>query len=515
MPNKKNSLTRKLFKSGSLLLVGLALELGISFFAKVLMAQLLGAPDYGIATIGITALSFASTILLFGMNTGVGRYLPRFDDPADRKGILVSAFQVTFGMAVGASALLFVFADAVATHVLGTPEATKVLRIAAIGIPFATLLKLSVGTIQGLKLSLPKVLIRNIGQPIVRFVLIAVALVLGLGSQGILGAYTLTFALAGIAGTYYVFSATDITADVQARMRRKELVAFSAPLMLTATMIMVLSYFDIFLLSYFRTSSEVGTYNVIYPLSELLTATLSAFSFIAMPILSELHGAGDSSEMQRMYKLVTKWIFVLTLPLALVMILFPSATIRLTFGAEYASAGLPLTVLAVGFFTHAIAGPNVNTLTSIGRTRTIMYDNILAGATNIGLNIVLIPEYGILGAAAATAIAYGGLNVLYSTQLYRATGIHPVTSSLLKPGGIAVGAILVVYFVVTRVLGVSVLVLASMFALFVLIYGVAVLTFGGIEEEEVMILLSFEERFDIDLGPLKTVARIFLDEGEF
>jgi len=44
--------------------------------------------------------------------------------------------------------------------------------------------------------------------------------------------------------------------------------------MLTAAMLMVLSYFDIFMLSYFRTSGEVGSYNVVYPLAELLTATL-------------------------------------------------------------------------------------------------------------------------------------------------------------------------------------------------------------------------------------------------
>jgi len=164
------------------------------------------------------------------------------------------------------------------------------------------------------------VLIRNIGQPIVRFSLVVVSLYFGLGAAGIVGAYSATFAAAGLAGLYYVLTRTNLRSSVTANMRQRELVRFSAPLMLTAAMLMVLSYFDIFMLSYFRTSGEVGSYNVVYPLAELLTATLSAFSFIAMPILSQLHSDERITEMDRTYKVVTKWIFMATLPPMLILI---------------------------------------------------------------------------------------------------------------------------------------------------------------------------------------------------
>jgi len=108
MFEKQNSIIRRLFKSGLLLFAGLVLELRISFAAKILIARLLGRPAYGVATIGITTLSFASTILLFGMNTGVGRYLPRFDDEADRKGIMASGLQVVIGFSVSCAVLLFI-----------------------------------------------------------------------------------------------------------------------------------------------------------------------------------------------------------------------------------------------------------------------------------------------------------------------------------------------------------------------------------------------------------------------
>ncbi|WP_136715454.1 flippase [Halorientalis salina] len=512
MFEKQNSIVRRLFKSGVLLFAGLVLELGISFVAKVLIAQLLGRTSYGVATIGITTLSFVSTILLFGMNTGVGRYLPRFDDEADRKGVMASGLQVVTGLSVGCAILLFVFAEPFATYALRAPEAVGVVRIAALGIPFAALMKFTIGIVQGLQRSLPKVLIRNIGQPIVRFSLVLVVLYFGLGAVGIVGAYSVTFAAAGLAGLYYVVTRTNLRSSVTANMRRRELVSFSAPLMLTAAMVMVLSYFDIFMLSYFRTSGEVGSYNVVYPLAELLTATLSAFSFIAMPVLSQLHSDERTDEMDRTYKLVTKWIFMATLPPALILVFFPTASIRLTFGVEYVDGSLALVVLALGFFTHSVAGPNVNTLTAIGRTRVVMWDNLLAGATNVVLNFALIPEYGILGAAVATAVSYTGLNVLYSAQVYRATSIHPITAALVKPATVGILSMAGIYYVVNRFLDMTAPVLVGMGMAFVSIYGVAILALGGIEEEEIMLVLSFEDRFGVNLGPFKRVARLFVDE---
>lgn len=506
MSDERDSVVRGLFKGGSIIFVGLVVELGISFAAKVLMARVLGKFDYGVATIGITVLAFGSTVFLLGLNTGVGRYLPRYDDTGRRKGVIRSAVQVVLAVSIAVAALLFVFAEPIATHALGAPEASDVLRIAALGLPFAAMLKLSIGVVQGMQQSLPKVVIRNVSQPVLRFALVAAALVIGAGSVGIVWAYVIAFALTALLGAYYVVRETPALAPVDAVPMRRELVAFSAPLMLMTSMLMVLSKLDIFLVSYFRETAAVATYNVVYPLSELMTVTLSAFSFIFMPALSELHADGKDAEMHRIYQVVTKWIFVVTLPLFLGMVLFPETAIGLTFGPEYADGSLALVVLALGFFTHGVAGPNVNTLTSIGRTRIIMIDNLLAAAANVALNVLLIPRYSFLGAAVATTVSYAGLNVLYSVQLYRATGIHPVTGEILRPGALAVVTMGALYWGMTTAVPVTPATVVGTMVAFTAIYGVIVVRFG-VREEEVMLLLSFEERFGVDLGPVKTVAR--------
>lgn len=507
MNESRKKTVQGLFKGGSIVFVGLVIELVISFFGKILMARILGQVDYGVATIGLKVLSFSSAILLLGLNNGVGRYIPRFERSGERKGVILSALELVVPTTVVVAAVLAVFADEIATTLLRTPEAGPVLLAAAVGIPFATLLKLSIGVIQGMEETVPKVLIRNLFQPVFRFGLIAVVLIVGLGSYGIVWAYTASFAVAGFAGVYYIVKYTPAAEKVPGDRIRFELLTFSAPLMLMTSMMMILSNVDVFFLSYFHPSGEIGVYNVIYPLAELLTMTLSGFSFIFLPIFSRLHGDGKQGEMVRIYQLVTKWVFLITLPALFFFILFPETVIGASFGREYTEGASALAILAIGFSIQSVVGPNVQSLTSVGATRIIMLVNLIAAGTNIVLNLLLIPQYSYFGAAIATSVSYTLLNVLYSVALYRRTGIHPFSRQLLRP---AMGSMIPMGIVSAAVwagLPRNIVVVAISFIVFMILYTVVVLRLDAVQEEEIMLLLSIEERFDMDLSRVKSLAR--------
>lgn len=512
MKESKKNVVRGLFKGGNIILAGLALELGISFFGKILMARVLGQVEYGVATLGIKTLSFTSAILLIGLNTGVGRYLPRFDYEADRKGIILSGLELALPVAVAATVTLWVFADPIARILLRTPKLVSVLRAAAVGVPFAVLLKLSIGVVQGMEQTVPKVVIRNIFQPTIRFVLIAAVLLLGLGSIGIVWAYTATFAAAGIAGLYYIVRHTPVAASIGGTRIRRELLRFSAPLMLMTSMVMILSNLDIFFLSYFHSANDVGVYNTVYPLAELLTMTLSGFSFIFLPTFSRLHSEGQKKEMLRIYQVVTKWILLLTLPALFYFVLFPETIIGITFGREYDEGAIALVVLAVGFSVQSLVGPNIQSLTSVGETRTIMWINLATGVTNIVLNYILIPQYAYVGAAVATSVSYTLLNILYSVALYHRTGIHPFNSHLLKPLAGLFILMAVVASVVTVGFQRNVMTLLGSFIVFGLLYVLVILRLDGIQEEEIMLLLSVEERFGVDLYRMKRLVKWVIGE---
>lgn len=497
---------RQLFKGAGVVFVGVVLELVVSFVAKLLIARYLGPTSYGAVSIGLKLMTATSIVVLVGLDSGVGRYLPRFDDPGQRRGVLKSALEVALPIGLAAAVALFLTADLVATRVFHDPSVTPVIRVFAVVLPFATLFRLAIGAVQGMEQSVPKVIIQNLTLPISRFLLIGVVLVYGLGAVAAAWAYGVAYVVAGLLGAYYLVRHTPLFASARAIGMHRELLVFSAPLMITAAMLQVLSHIDTFFLGYFASTRVVGVYNVVYPLAQLLTTVLAAFGFIVMPVISSLDAADSAGEMRRTYQLAAKWIFLATLPVFLVVALFPEMTIRVTFGAEYDSGALALSALAFGFFTHAVVGPNGNTLTSVGRTRLIMYDNLTVGLANVVLNVALIPTYGMVGAAVATSLSYASLNALYTYQLYRETGIHPFTAGMVRPSLIALLVVGGVYWVTTTFFVVTLPLLVVGFIAFVALYALVVLRFGGIEREELVLLWSFEERFGVDLGPVKRIA---------
>ena len=507
----RDSAVNTLFKGGAVLFFGLVFDLGISFVAQLLIARYLGAVNYGAISIGTALLTMGSVLVIMGLDTGIARYMPRYDDSAAKQGVVLSGLGLALPTAFVVSFLLIWRAEWLAAVAFDAPETAPVIRVFAAAIPFAAFVRLSLGVVRGMQWSLPKAAIQNVAIPLSRFSLVAAGLALGLGVFELAFAYTLPFVIGSAIGLYYVWKTPIRFVRTPSILPYRELLAFSMPLIVTTVMLKILNDIDTFLLGYFRQTADVGIYNVIYPLGELLTVGLSALSFIFMPIISDLHSDGKHGEMRRIYQVSTKWNFMLTLPIAVMMVLFPTIVISLTFGEEYLPGASALSILGIGMFVHSVMGLNGSALTSIGKTRLIAIDNVVVAATNVVLNVLLIPEYSYYGAAFATTFSYVLLNTLYSVQLYRATGVQPFSRAMVRPGAIAFVLIAGLYLLTSQFVPVTAITLAVLFGAFLACYGLAIVRFGGIQREEVMIINSLEEQFGVDLEPIKRVVRGLLD----
>ncbi|ERG90047.1 MAG: hypothetical protein J07HQW1_00060, partial [Haloquadratum walsbyi J07HQW1] len=87
--SEQDNYIRQVFSQGSILFVGLVFQLGISFFAKLIVARELTLSDFGGVALGMTTASVVGTVALLGLQEGIGRYLPRYDTDADRRGVLM------------------------------------------------------------------------------------------------------------------------------------------------------------------------------------------------------------------------------------------------------------------------------------------------------------------------------------------------------------------------------------------------------------------------------------------
>jgi len=290
---------------------------------------------------------------------------------------------------------------------------------------------------------------------------------------------------------------------------KKELLFFSLPLLVVAMLNMIMTWTDTLMLGYFKTAEIVGLYNAAIPLAQLIPIALTSAAFLYTPIVSELYSKNLVREIGRTYQVLTKWIFSSTLPIFFILFLFPETVLNLLFGINYVSASIALRFLSLGFMFHAFLGLNGLTLMVMGKTRFLMCTSLIAAISNIALNITLIPLFSIEGAAIASLIAYFVANILNSTKLYQLSGIHPFTWNYLKPIGISIILLALIYFLASH-FEVKLWILLIFLIIFLFSYLILILLTKSFDKEDIELFLVMEKRTGIDLEAIRKILKRFV-----
>ncbi len=272
---------------------------------------------------------------------------------------------------------------------------------------------------------------------------------------------------------------------------------------------MVMGWMDTLMLGYFLSAAAVGVYNVALPTSRLISAATKSIAVLFVPVASELYARGKEQELNSIYKAVTKWVLSLALPGFLLMALFSESILMIMFGAEYVGGATALSILAFALFISSVLGPANYVLQTYGKTRIVMKGYFIGAGVNFGLNLLLIPLYGINGAAIATGFSYVLISVLYFLFVWRLARMQPFRLNHLKPVFAAIIAVLVVYEL-AKSLGATLPVLIIMLFVFIIIYFFLLLIFKSFEAEDLMILRAIDERLGIKSDWLRRIIQKFL-----
>lgn len=499
---------KKLFSEAAIMFVGLVSKRAFTFLSVVVIARYLQPDGYGLIRLGTALFTFSGMIFVLGLDDGITRFLPRYDDKSAKREVLVSSYQIGIASSISGAIILMLLSENIAIF-FNIPRATPVFKLFSASIPLIVIFKLQLGTIRGTKRSLPFVYLNHIILPVVRFGAIILLWLLGFGVIGIAFGYLSGYIAAIVVGFYFVNRDTPLlNNNIKTTKEYGSLLRFSLPLVLSGFMYHVLVSSDIFILGYFTASSStVGIYQAVYPLGSLLFVILISFRHIALPIFSETDKV-DGISHQNLYESITKWIFFFSIPLVLLFIAFPTTIIRISFGEQYVSGAQVLQVLVIGLSSHFLVGPNSGVLKAIGQTKQVMIFFAIAALSNILLNITLIPIFGILGAAISTSLSYPLLNALMSYQLYRTKSIKPISLSTLLVGTSLLPVFFLSWLVATRTLSTSILQLIMTSVLFGIGYIIIILR-SGLTDREIKLLEEVEDTREIDLGPIKAVINYF------
>lgn len=509
-----HSTLKKATKGTVLVFAGSVGSVLLWFAVKVLIIRGITTEEFGIYALVTTIAGILCSLASLGIGGGATRYISLAIGKAREEDIpSLSRSSLQMGVISGTATfvLLFLLAGPVSQSLFYKPELAAPLRVISFTVPLTVMIGIISSILRGHNIIRPKVYFEDIGKPLFFLALIGVVLVMKLPFIYVIGAFTLSVAIAFVSISTYGYKKIGLNPfAVTGGKHRKELLKFSFPLLVGTMTYMVITWTDTLMLGRYTTSEAVGVYNVSISLARLLLFALNALMFVFLPMAGEMYGGGHMRELERTYQVLTKWVFSATLPIFFVLCVFPEMTITFLFGERLVDAAVPLRILSLGMIFSVFFGANGLLLVAMGYTKTVMNVSLFSAALNVVLNYIFIKRlgYGTVGAAVASMICFIISNILVSFILYRRSRIHPLIPEHIKPvlGSAAIGLII---YAVAKSAPLYIWMLPLYFVLFVGGYVLSLFLSRSLGREDVEMLYAISEKTGLEMRQLKRIVHRF------
>ena len=427
----------KITKGAGINLAGMIGGKGLLFFYTIFLARVLGVGDLGLYFLGITIVGFLAVLSNLGLNIGVTRFVAIYhgrNDPHRMKGTVLISAAITLLPSLLMVCLIFLLGDIIATSIFHKPELGKVIKLLSLSIPFDSLMWIFLAATRGLKLMQYTAYTENLCWVGLRF-LFAVLFMLGfeMGLGGAVLAYIVSsFFSAGLAFHYAnkLIPLTD--RKVVPVFEARNLLKFSIPMVFSAFLHNLNRQIDILMLGLFVTAAEVGIYGVAVRLIVLAQVFFGIFQPVFEPFVSDLHAKKEMVKLANFLKSITKWSVTMSFPVFLSLLCFPVFFLHL-FGKEFVQGASCLVILVIAHILSSLSGLTNTVIYMSGKSDITFRNNLTVLIINAILNYLLIPLYGIIGAALATGISLVLIVFLRILEAYYLMKIHPFKIDLWKP----------------------------------------------------------------------------------
>ena len=414
-------------------LIGTVLGTAAGLVVTMLLTRTLGPSGYGSLALALSIAVLIESVGNVGLSNGSARMmaLARAEGDEARALRLLKA-SLLAGVATGVLGIGVMLAVA-ASGVMGDEDASIVLAITAPLVVVTGLRAAIYGALRAYR-DLRSVLVLSVVVPITDVVVVGTLVATGVRD---IRAYALAFVI--VACSELVVAAKLLTGKRRigslfdtTRVDLRVLLAFSLPLVVTQIFYFSIRSVDVLLLGLIQSPEAAGLYSPVMRLAESATKVLSAFPLLFVPVATAYVARKQTAELRDLYVSVTKWAYLISFPLILVMVVSPGPVLGLLFGEEYAGMGSVARILALGYWVVLVTGLNGVTLSAIGAIRDMAVASAIGLGLTLGIGIVLVRLFGPEGAAATNTIAYIFANVAFSVLLFRRTRVSPFRSDSSK-----------------------------------------------------------------------------------
>lgn len=393
------------------------------FVIALVLARGLGAEGYGLYVLAVSAATLFAGISLLGFDDAMVRYVAIHSGRVDRDGLpgtIQLGFIVGLGGGLLMGAALYVLAAPIGERLFDEPDLVPLLRLLALAVPFITLSNVLLGTARGFRRMDYAAFAEKIVQSIVRMVLV---LILALSGLLAVRSAVIAFGLADVAASVTLivllnrgFPMRD-TLRLGVRRDTKAVVRYAIPLWLSGLLRQFRRNIQNVMLGAMSSIANVGVFAVASRVSMVAGVSSTSIYVSSRPLMAQLHDRGDRQGLGRLYATTTRWTFGLNVPFFLVIVLYAGPILHL-FGEAFAGATTALILIAFAELVSAATGTCQGVIDMTGHTRMKLANTILNTIVLIGGGAILIPRFGVIGAAVAALLAVAAVNVASVVEVW-------------------------------------------------------------------------------------------------
>lgn len=400
---------------------------GLAYALQVLLARWMGSSEFGIFVYVWTWVMLIGAVVDIGLASAAQRFIPEYTQRAERahlRGYLAGSRWLTFGIGTTVAVLGYVGIRLLQPRL---DEATLVpLAVACICLPVYGVMNVQDGIARSYNWALLALLPPHIVRPLAVIALMGGAWLAGLPADAVSAITIAAIALWLTAFGQTLMLERRLRRTVEPGERRyaaKDWFAVSVPMFAVDGLYCLLMYIDVLVLKAFVTHEEIGVYYAASKTLSLVVFVHFAVTSAAAHRFSEYHVSGDRERLRAFLRDTVRWTFWPSLAAAIVFLALGWPLLSL-FGKTFVS-GYPLMfIFAIGLLARAAIGPAGRFLVMLGEQRAAALVAAAAFATNLALNFLLIPRFGLIGAAVALSTAYVLESALLAAIARRRLGFH-------------------------------------------------------------------------------------------
>lgn len=395
---------RNALSAFSLRVVGAA----IAYISQILLARWMGVFDYGIFVVVYVWITILSQIGNLGFSSSIIRFVPEYRARGEigRMWGVIAAGRL---VSIGAASLLAGAGAAAVLFIPGLVEQHYVIPVVlgAVCLPLFCLTEIQDGVARSFEWPDLAFGPTYIWRPL--------AVILAMGGAHVAG-YPMT-AVTACVSTIVGAWATAVIQLLMVRRRThaavprqraewdlKNWFLISLPILLSDGFYSMLTSIDVIIVSHYRPPEEVAVYYAATKTLALVHFVYYAVRAATGPRFSQYYHGGNGAALEELVRTSVRWSFWPSVVVSIVILLIGEWLLAL-FGSDFVDGQGILTVLVFGLLARASVGPMEALLTMAGHQKTVAAIFGVAFAANLGLNLLLVPLLGPIGAAAGTAIS--------------------------------------------------------------------------------------------------------------